>query len=74
MALYAFALEIQNRVLNVDVFRAAGIVTVVWLLLVGGLASVFYWLDDPSEDRKFATDFAIMTTCTAIVFVPFWLS
>ena len=71
MALCALAFEMQNGHLEVDAITAVGIVTAVWFVIVGGLAAALCWLDNPWEDRKFATDFAMMTTCTAAVFVPF---
>jgi hypothetical protein len=49
------------------------IVTAAWLILVGGSIVVLNWLDNPWEDRNFAVDFALMTSCTALIFVPFGL-
>ncbi len=44
-----------------------------WVLIVAGLASALSFMKDPWEDRKFATDFAMLTSCTALIFVPFAL-
>jgi hypothetical protein len=71
MALSALAFQVQNGLLEVDAFRAVEVVTLVWFVIVGGLAAVLCWLDNPWEDRKFASDFAMMTTCTSVIFVPF---
>jgi hypothetical protein len=71
MALCALAFEIPNGLLDVDAFTAVAILTLAWFVIVGGLAATLCWLDNPWEDRKFACDFAMMTTCTAVIFVPF---
>jgi hypothetical protein len=71
MALCALAFEIQSGLLDVNSFAAVEIVTLVWLVIVGGLAAALCWFDNPWEDRKFASDFAMMTGCTAVIFVPF---
>jgi hypothetical protein len=71
MALCVLAFEIQNRLLDVDPVRAIEIVTAVWFVIVGGLAAVLCWQNNPWEDRKFASDFAMMTSCTALIFIPF---
>ena len=44
-----------------------------WALIVAGLASALSFMREPWEDRKFATDFAMLTSCTALIFVPFGL-
>jgi hypothetical protein len=71
MALCALAFEIQSGLLDVNALAAVEIVTLVWLVIVGGLAAALCWFDNPWEDRKFASDFAMMTACTAVIFVPF---
>ena len=71
MALCALAFDMQSGLPDVDASTATAIVTLVWFVLVGGLAAALCWLDNPWEDRKFASDFAMMTTCTAVIFVPF---
>src|ERR1700690_2176777 len=71
MALCALAFEIQTWLPGIDAFTAVEIVTLVWLVIVSGLAAALCWLDNSWEDRKFASDFAMMTTCTAVIFVPF---
>jgi hypothetical protein len=73
VALCALGFEVQIRLLDVDSVTALAVVTATWLLLVGGLVSTLCWLNNPWEDRKFASDFAMMTSCTALIFVPFGL-
>jgi hypothetical protein len=62
IALIIVTYGLQQTLLNV---------TAVWLALVGSLAFLLHRLDNPLEDRKFAADFALMTSCTALIFVPF---
>jgi hypothetical protein len=73
VALFGLSFAIQDRFIAIDVTAAAEIVTAIWLTLVGGFVMALNWLDNPWEDRKFANDFALMTSCTALVFVPFGL-
>jgi hypothetical protein len=74
VALYALGFEAQIRLRNADPVATLAVVTAAWLLLVGGLVSTLCWMNNPWEDRKFASDFAMMTSCTALIFVPFGLS
>jgi hypothetical protein len=74
VVLFALSFAIQDRFIAIDATVSAEIVTAVWLTLVGGLVMALKWLDNPWEDRKFANDFALMTSCTALIFVPFGLS
>jgi hypothetical protein len=71
--LFASSFAIQNRFIAVDATSAVEVVTAFWLTLVGGIVMVLKWFDNPWEDRKFARDFALMTSCTALIFVPFGL-
>jgi hypothetical protein len=73
VVLFASSFAIQDRFIAIDATAAAEIVTAVWLALVGGLVVVLNRLDNPWEDWKFASDFALMTSCTALIFVPFGL-
>lgn len=70
VVLFALSLAIQDRFLALDAGAVLKIVTAVWLSLVGGSVTALCWLDNPWEDRKFAGDFALMTSCTALIFVP----
>jgi hypothetical protein len=63
--------EVQRRLVFPN---ALGIVAGVWLAIVAMLAAILWRLNNPWEDRKFARDFAMMSGCTALIFVPFWLS
>jgi hypothetical protein len=74
VVLFALSFAIQDHFISIDATTAVGIVTAIWLALVGGIVMVLNWIDNPWEDRKFANDFALMTSCTALVFVPFSLS
>jgi hypothetical protein len=73
LVLFASSFVIQDRFIEIDATAAVEIVTAVWLALVGGLVMVLNGIDHPWEDRKFANDFALMTSCTALIFVPFGL-
>jgi hypothetical protein len=73
VVLFAWSFAIQDCFVAVDATAAVEIVTVVWLGLVGGIIMVLNRLDCPWGDRKFARDFALMTSCTALIFVPFGL-
>jgi hypothetical protein len=64
---------IQGRFFAVNATLAAEIVTGIWLVLVGGIVTVLNWTGNPWQDRQFANDFALMTSCTALIFVPFGL-
>jgi hypothetical protein len=71
--LCTFGLEVQGR-LQSDASSAMELVTGAWLLVVGVLAVILYRMNNPWEDRKFAREFAMMSSCTALIFAPFWLS
>ena len=73
MSLCALALELQNSLPGANSIDAIELVTVAWLILVGALAT---WLCrlDPWDDPVFANDFAMMSSCTAVIFVPYWLA
>jgi hypothetical protein len=70
VVLFAWSFEIQGRFVAIDATAAVEIATAAWLAVVGGLVIVLRWVDNPLEDRKFANDFALMTSCTALIFVP----
>lgn len=74
VVLFALSFAIQGHFVAIDATTAIEIATSAWLVLVGGVVVVLNWIDNPWEDRKFADDFALMTSCTALVFVPFSLS
>jgi hypothetical protein len=74
VVLFASAFAIQGRFITIDATAAVEIVTTVWLALVGAFVMVLNQIDHLWEDRKFADDFALMTSCTALIFVPFGLS
>jgi hypothetical protein len=74
VVLFALSFAIQDHFSSIDATTAVEIATAAWLAVVGGVVMVLNWIDNPWEDRKFANDFALMTSCTALVFVPFSLS
>jgi hypothetical protein len=74
VVLFALSFAIQDHFVAIDATTAVEIATAGWLALVGGVVMVLNWIDNPWEDRKFTNDFALMTSCTALVFVPFSLS
>jgi len=74
VVLYALSLEIRETLHAASVVAAVEIVTISWLLIVATLTSILCWMKNPGEDRQFVTDFAMMTSCTALIFVPFGLS
>ena len=73
VVLFALSFAIEDRFIAIDTSAAVEIVTAIWLALVGGIVLWLSWIDNPWEDRKFANDFALMTSCTALIFVPFGL-
>jgi hypothetical protein len=74
VVLFAVSFAVRNYFAALDATDAVEIVTALWLAAVGGLVIVLNWIDNPWEDRKFANDFALMTSCTALIFVPFGLT
>lgn len=74
VVLFGLSFAIQDRFVAMDTIAAVEIATATWVALVGGIVMVLHWFGNPWEDRKFANDFALMTSCTALVFVPFSLS
>jgi hypothetical protein len=73
VVLFALSFVVRGRFVAIDATASVQIVTAIWLALVGGIVMVLNWIDNPWEDRKFANDFALMTSCTALVFLPFSL-
>jgi hypothetical protein len=74
VVLFALSFVVQDRFIAIDPTAAVEVVTAIWLALVGGIVIVLKWMDNPWEDQKFANDFALMTSCTALIFLPFSLS
>jgi hypothetical protein len=59
VSLSALSVAIQDRFIALDTKAAVEIITAMWLALVGGLVVVLKGIDNPWEDRKFASDFAV---------------
>ena len=74
LVVYFLGWQLQAFLPASSPFLAVATVTGVWLFLVITLASILYVFDNPLEDRRFATDFAMMAGFTGVVFVPIWLS
>lgn len=68
--LFALSFAIQDAVFQLSAIAAAEIVTVCWLGIVGALALLLFTKEE-SADRQFVDDFALMTSCTALIFVPY---
>jgi len=79
VVLFALSSEIQHAVLRWDAVTVAEIATACWLGFVGAIALLFSRIDEgrdtkeESANRQFVDDFALMTSCTALIFVPFGL-
>jgi hypothetical protein len=71
VALFSARFAMQNVWIVLDPSAALGIVTGVWLVAVSVCAFIFGQVERDADDPKFAGDFALMTSCTALVFVPF---
>ena len=74
MGLYILGCALRDRLPVTGIGGALEIVAATWLLLVGTLGLVLYRMKNPWEDRRFAREFAMMSSCTALIFVAFWLS
>jgi hypothetical protein len=68
VVLFALSFVIQHAVVRLNAIAATGVVTACWLTLIASLA---LRAKEGSTDRKFADDFALMTSCTALIFVPY---
>jgi hypothetical protein len=73
MSTGVLAFEMQSRLPNLNQTAALEFVGSTWLMVVGSSAAVLCSLNNPWEDRACAREYAMMTACTAVVFVPFWL-
>ena len=75
--LFVMSYAIQHAVIQLDAIAAAEIVTTCWLGLVGALtlflsrANGRQYTNEEPADRQFVDDFALMTSCTALIFVPY---
>ncbi len=68
--LFALSFAIRDAVARLSTIAAAEIVMVCWLGIVGALALLLFTKEE-SADRQFVDDFALMTSCTALIFVPY---
>jgi hypothetical protein len=74
LVLFALSFVVRDRFIAINAATALQMVTAIWLALTGAIVVLLNRLDNPWADRKFAGDFALMTSCTALVFLPFSLS
>jgi hypothetical protein len=78
VALFVWSYMIHNAVLALNPIAATELVTACWLTLVALSVFVLSRIEngragtEPTE-RKFVDDFALMTSCTALIFVPYGL-
>jgi hypothetical protein len=73
VAVFGLSFAIQGTLIRLDPGAALQITTAAWLLVVGVFAFLLSRMSNEWEDRKFVGDFALMTSCTALMFVPFGL-
>jgi hypothetical protein len=71
IALITVASAIQDGFLHTHAASAMQLITAAWILIVSSVVAALAWADNPWEDRKFANEFALITGCTAFLFVPF---
>jgi hypothetical protein len=71
LGLFALSSAVQDRFSGLGALAAAEIVTGGWLALVAALALLLSAREDGSTDRTFVGDFALLTSCTALIFVPY---
>jgi hypothetical protein len=74
LTLYGFSLAVQRVLLHLELYRSLAMVTVVWLVLAGGAGLWLSSAESTPEDRRFVSDLAMMTSCTALVFIPLGLA
>lgn len=72
VGLFALSFTIQHEFIGLDAVAATEIVTGCWLAVVAGFALLLSPKEE-SADRKFVDDFALLTSCTALIFVPYGL-
>lgn len=68
-ALLGAGLTLQH-VMDITPAAAVLIAAVLWMSLVGSLAFLLSRIQHTPEDHRFATDLALFTGCTVLVFVP----
>jgi hypothetical protein len=71
VGLFALSFSIRHMFTELGATLAAQIVTGSWLLLVAALAALLSAKqEEESIYRRFVDDFALLTSCTAFIFVP----
>ena len=72
VGLFTLSFSARHMFTEVGATLATPIVTGTWLLLVGALAALLSAKqEEESTYRKFVDDFALLTSCTAFIFVPY---
>jgi hypothetical protein len=69
LTLYGLSLVIRDNLIP-EPYQALALATSAWLVLVGGAGWLFNRTTCTPEDRKFISDAALITSCTALVFIP----
>jgi hypothetical protein len=73
LMLYGLSLVLRQTMMNAGPSQALAIATSAWLVMTGGAGWLLSHADSTAEDRKFVCDLALMTSCTALVFIPLGL-
>jgi hypothetical protein len=76
VALFVWSYMVRDAVAGLNLIAAAELMTACWLMLVAVAALGLSRIEnrrtkEGSMDRKFVGDFALMTSCTALIFVPY---
>jgi hypothetical protein len=72
VGLFALSFSIRHMFTELGANLATQIVTGSWLLLVAALAALLSAKEsEESTYRRFVDDFALLTSCTAFIFVPY---
>jgi predicted transporter len=78
VALFVSSYIVRNAVAALNLLAATELVTGAWLALVAVSAFTLSRIEsgrveEGSANKKFVDDFALMTSCTALIFVPYGL-
>ncbi len=72
IGLFALSFSIRHMFTELGATLATQLVTGFWLILVAALAALLSAKQqEESTYRRFVNDFALLTSCTAFIFVPY---
>ena len=72
VGLFALSFSIRHMFTELGATLATQIVTGSWLILVAALAALLSAKQEEEPAyRKFVNDFALLTSCTSLIFVPY---